>query len=286
MKLLASVNLTFITPCFCSGADPRKPEIRPASIRGEFRRWLRIFGADLKTESRIMGSAAGDTGTKSALVFRVRDVVPARPFTAWKNWKIATIDRPGKAYLTFFLTRQNPIKECLAPGTRFTLEVLQCKDLSQEDEELFWNAWNAMVDYGSLGARVSRGFGSWVSDENAEAEELPEPLDGFEALEEPLDLRIPFSKATLAADQERIFNSIGNSVKSMRKEKRWSGNKRTPFGTIQGGRQKSVYIFRPVVCESGFFLCLFHFPDFYAEKRDFAPKANGKDFQGKNFRKR
>ena len=284
MKLLASVNLTFITPCFCSGADPKKPEIRPASIRGEFRRWLRIFEADSKTESRIMGSAAGETGTKSALVFRVRDVVvPARPFTAWKNWKIATIDKPGKAYLTFFLTRQNPMKECLAPGTRFTLEVLQCRPLSDDDEELFWDAWNAMIDYGSLGARTSRGFGAWVSAENADAEELPGPLDDFEA-EEPRE--IPFFEATLAEKQDRIFDKIGDSVKNMRKEKHWSGNTRTPFGTIQGGRQKSVYIFRPVACKSGFFLCLFHFPDFYAEKQNPSSQANGRDSRGKNFRKR
>lgn len=263
MKLLYSVNLEFITPCFCSGANPQEPEIRPASIRGEFRRWLRIFGADLETESRIMGSAPNNndedddkkTGGKSLLTFRVLNVKKAPPFTAWKNWKLAEIDKPGKGYLTFFLTRQNPMKECLAPETSFTLQLWLRKDLSEEEDNLVWEAWSAMIDFGSIGARTSRGFGAWVSDENKNADELPVELEGFERQ------RIPIPGAT----QERRFDTIGNLAKTIRKTNGYSGKKPSPMGYVDGkSRQKSIFIFRPVVSAREVALVILRFPEFYA----------------------
>jgi CRISPR type III-B/RAMP module RAMP protein Cmr1 len=38
------IKITFITPCFCRGADcsdSGEPEIRPASIRGQLHWWFR-----------------------------------------------------------------------------------------------------------------------------------------------------------------------------------------------------------------------------------------------------
>lgn len=261
MKLLYTSNLEFITPCFCSGANPQKPEIRPASIRGEFRRWLRIFGADLETESRIMGNAPKseeETGGKSLLTFRVLNVKKTTPFTSWKNWKLAEIDKPGRGYLTFFLTRQKPMKECLAPGTSFTLQLWTRKELTEEDDNLVWDAWSAMLDFGSIGTRTSRGFGAWVSDENKNANELPVELEDFE------HQRIPIHGAT----QESLFDAIGNSVKMIRKSNRYSGKKTSPMGYVDGkSRQKSIFVFRPVVSAREVALVILRFPEFYASPK-------------------
>lgn len=262
MKLLHAANLEFITPCFCSGSNPQKPEIRPASIRGEFRRWLRISGADPETESRIMGAAPKSdkdddkiVGEKSLLTFRVINVKEAQLFDEWKKWKITQEDKPGKGYLTFFLSRQKPQKECLAPGTSFTLQVWTRKELSEEDDNLVWEAWSAMIDFGSIGARTSRGFGAWVSEENKNADELPPKLEGAE-----------FQRISIpGATQATLFDTIGNAAKTIRKSNGYSGKKLSPMGFADGkSRQKSIFIFRPVVCAQEVALIILKFPEFYA----------------------
>lgn len=271
MTLLDTVELEFITPCFCAGATPSAPEIRPASIRAEFRRWLRIMGADLATESRIMGSAAGDTGNKSLITFRVSNIRKAPLFTDWKKWN--PIPSGNNGYLSFFLKKQG--KECLSPGTKFTLQALTRKPLSVEDNDLFWEAWEAMIDYGSLGARSSRGFGAWVSKENAERDDLPEPLgDDFEF--DSIEIN-PVDQST-----NRLFNLIGEEVKNLRKEKQWSGKAYSPMGYVDGNsRQKSAYIFRPVKFKGGMNLLILKFMDFY--NNEVSKFAGGRNIPKKRF---
>jgi hypothetical protein len=54
-------ELKLLTPCFCAGADPNKPEIRAPSIRGHLRRWhARLYGHnDVKSVWGGIGKGGG-----------------------------------------------------------------------------------------------------------------------------------------------------------------------------------------------------------------------------------
>ena len=49
-----TIDIEFITPLFSHGATDL-PEIRPASIRGQFHAWFRIVGGDIESERRVFG---------------------------------------------------------------------------------------------------------------------------------------------------------------------------------------------------------------------------------------
>jgi len=68
-------KLHTITPWFLNGSDPRSPEVRAASVRGQLRYWLRAIegarGADLaqlwKRESNVFGSTGGSSSVSLRL---------------------------------------------------------------------------------------------------------------------------------------------------------------------------------------------------------------------------
>ena len=55
-------TLRFLTPCFCTGENSLKAEIRVPSLRGELRWWFRAVGGTKEQEQIIFGGAAGNAG--------------------------------------------------------------------------------------------------------------------------------------------------------------------------------------------------------------------------------
>ncbi len=66
-----SYHLTFLTPCFCAGANPSVAEIRAPSIRGKLRWWFRVLSGTFEEESEVFGAASGDGAISSSLMLRV-----------------------------------------------------------------------------------------------------------------------------------------------------------------------------------------------------------------------
>lgn len=190
-------HLTFITPCFCAGANQLEAEIRPASIRGCLRWWFRCAGGSAAQESEVFGSTAR-TGSASALQLRVRNVSRSSEDYAPTYQRLAD---PG-AYLSYYLgakTAERPSRlwktepdeethRCGIPretafypqGSSFELELRWLRMCRAETKQLFDTALDAFFRFGSLGYRKSRGFGAWCCTEKLVG--LTETEEAFKSL--------------------------------------------------------------------------------------------------------
>ena len=145
-----AIKITFITPCFCRGADcsdDGRPEIRPASIRGQLRWWFRALGGIPEDEKTVFGGVHGEA-TASKLVVRVKlGDKPAENFHATLPHK-----QGGRA----------ASKKAFSPGTSF--ELLLSWRLGGVDAKLrerFDRALEAWLHLGALGLRATRGGGNF-----------------------------------------------------------------------------------------------------------------------------
>jgi len=145
------VTLETVTPLFLGGADNRQPEIRPPSVRGQLRYWLRaalgtIVGDDLtalkQAESEVFGSTDG-TGAVGVRVWWLESKAPA-------PMEVNTLPHPSA---------EHPANMTGFPaGSKFQLQLVQRNDS---------NTWLAaisatllMVSIGGLGRRSRRGWGT------------------------------------------------------------------------------------------------------------------------------
>ena len=142
-------KITFITPCFCRGADCSEkgaPEIRPASIRGQLRWWFRALGGAPVDERDIFGGIAGKDPKASNVVVRVRmddKAVFDSPTLPHKF--------PGSAP-----------KKAFRPGTSFDLFLsTRLGGLDQGRETAFFRAVETWLLVGALGLRATRGGGNF-----------------------------------------------------------------------------------------------------------------------------
>lgn len=69
-------ELETVTPVFCSGANPKKPEIRPASFKGMMRYWYRATFAEnnIRRLHNIESKIYGSTKRASSFIIRIKDV--------------------------------------------------------------------------------------------------------------------------------------------------------------------------------------------------------------------
>ncbi|MDR0535619.1 MAG: type III-B CRISPR module RAMP protein Cmr1 [Puniceicoccales bacterium] len=147
-------KITFITPCFCRGADcseTGEPEIRPPSIRGQLHWWFRATGGIPADENVIFGSVHGGQ-TASPVVVRVR--APLTPQTV----SVATL--PHKS--------GGPAapKKALAAGSSFDLLIsTRLGGLKPELEKKFNRALEAWLLMGALGLRATRAGGNFIWEE-------------------------------------------------------------------------------------------------------------------------
>lgn len=146
-----TIKITFITPCFCRGADcsdTGAPEIRPASIRGQLHWWFRVLGGTSAAENAIFGSVHGNANA-SKVVIRVKySLTPATTSSATLPHKTG-----GHA----------ATKQAIAPGTSFDLLIsTRLGGLSPDLEQQFSTALDAWLLLGALGLRATRGGGNFT----------------------------------------------------------------------------------------------------------------------------
>lgn len=162
------LDLEVITPLMSGGAA-RQAEVRPPSLRGMMRYWLRallggIYGPSLPLVSAVEGGVFGHQSHTSPLALRVRRGAEAGELPpAGEAW-------PGLGYLFYsaYQTRRNAI----LPGkslqlrvqTRpFGLEPVEVEGVEMDAEQIWrlglGSLW-LMTRLGGLGLRMRRGAGN------------------------------------------------------------------------------------------------------------------------------
>lgn len=173
-------NTEVVTPLFLGGSDARlHPEIRPPSIRGALRFWLRCLVAGiastegplsetLQIESRVFG----DTNQAGSVAVTIRGEQRPRIATFTKDHAIRTSDGDylptGKDYLFWSNAksgrpgspRHQEAREFIMPGERFAFSV-RCRDPRHASDlhHAVAATW-LMTNLGAMGGRANRGAGS------------------------------------------------------------------------------------------------------------------------------
>lgn len=241
-------TLTFLTPCFCAGADQSRAEIRPSSIRGQLRWWFRALGGSKCDERDLFGGVHGEAPTASAIVVRVSDIKHGQPWNpphvspnspSSYVWHFASVSgkQPGSRGYGPRWNRD----AVLSPGTSFKLHILYRHPLPDALNAAFKRSLACFLTLGSFGLRATRGLGAFSCAE------------------------VPFDKCALdgtgfALDVRDITGSyaeaIGSLVKGTRKALDMKSDGPSPFGA-SNPRQTSAVWFRPL---AGNHLAIFEAP--------------------------
>jgi CRISPR/Cas system CMR-associated protein Cmr1 (group 7 of RAMP superfamily) len=144
-------KITFITPCFCRGADcsdEGATEIRPASIRGQLHWWFRALGGAPGEERDIFGGIHGNSPKASKVVVRVGMAGKPADFTS------PTLPHKSGGHAA--------PKRAFKPGTSFDLLLsTRLGGLDPEREAALGRAVKAWLLLGALGLRATRGGGNF-----------------------------------------------------------------------------------------------------------------------------
>ena len=224
----STIPITFITPCFCRGADCSEtgaPEIRPASIRGQLHWWFRAVGGTPQEEKDIFGSVHGVAAKASRLVVRVK--------YDGSNLKYAQSQTlPHKT--------GGPAASKLAvvPGVMFELLIsTRLGGFSPDLEKKFTRALNAWLHLGALGLRATRGGGNYTWNDAPKT-----PADYDAAIKEIIAgtslCAALLDKSYLNAEDARydITNTLNDKA----------FGEAAPLGRAFGGRKTSPLRFRVV----------------------------------------
>lgn len=147
-----------ITPCFCSGANQTRAEIRASSIRAALRWWFRALGGPNDLETEVFGGT--DPVTASSILLRVSNVV-SRP--------VGRLPQPHGvdplSYILYFPSVSSDKSRwteaaCYGPGTIFRLDVRQLRRINPKAEQMLDEAIIAFRHFGSIGMHVTRGLGA------------------------------------------------------------------------------------------------------------------------------
>ena len=180
-----SLSARVITPAFVGGAEPRRTDpdapLRPSSIRGALRHWLRMGLGD------VLGGGEGDEDRRRAALGGLRRIEAALFGTteagsrarvgptqagAPQTFAVDGTKQPGLAYLGYGLLpakRSDPDPKGLMPGQSLALRVgLQPRPSDPPalraamQEALLATLW-LWANLGGIGARTRRGWGAlWL----------------------------------------------------------------------------------------------------------------------------
>lgn len=161
-------NVEVVTPMFLGGADKKSAELRAQSIKGLMRFWWRAICdsddiASMKSsEDEIFGST-----TKKASFSITIDAATVKPvlknLPQGKRFEVKARGRVFRLgivdYLAFGIrdNRGRYAKEHIPSGQRFVIN-LDIRNLKFENTIL--QAFQALVEYGGIGAKSRNGFGS------------------------------------------------------------------------------------------------------------------------------
>lgn len=199
-------DVEVVTPLFLGGADPKKAELRAASIKGSLRFWWRaLYGCDdladmKKRESEIFGS----TEKKSSFSIQLNGIDNIKPImknvdkgkifvvnSSKGTFRLGIID-----YLAFGIRdhKQGYTKEHIQSSAHFSIKLIFNRCFSDEVLESFCN----FIRFGGLGAKSRNGFGS------LHIEDLPKHTKSYQN-----ELRgfCSFSKKTI------FFNNFAEHLK-------------------------------------------------------------------------
>lgn len=242
-------TLSFITPCFCAGANQSKAEFRAPSVRGELRWWFRALGGSYEEEKNLFGGIGigkGDTTQSSKIMIRVKELSPGIP---WQPPKVEQ-NNPS-AYVWYFASVSG--KESNQPGTgprwkpgaalppasRYSLQIVYREEVA---DPLFDRALKCFLLLGSIGLRSTRGLGAFY------CEELPYEKEKVRQLLNGTGFKFEELQNSDRKDGLKLANFIGSTVKTIRKEKGWKSENNTLMGGSEP-RQQSVIRFRPVLVD-------------------------------------
>ncbi|MBN1460124.1 MAG: type III-B CRISPR module RAMP protein Cmr1 [Armatimonadetes bacterium] len=186
MPTSIDATYTVVTPLFCAGADPSRPELRLPSFKGVLRYWWRALawsrcGRDLvaiqKQEDALFGSADGGQSRLNM------SLAPASEPPAVPIGTVLTVSptdsRPvgeGARYLGYgvmeaFARRPKDgrprteagqlTRGCLRPPFDFTVQLRE-RDLDDEELASVKDALIAAGTLGGMGAKSRKGYGSLV----------------------------------------------------------------------------------------------------------------------------
>lgn len=159
-----SVSMKLVSPAFMGGADPKKAELRTASLRGLLHFWWRATQPPmdpsklLEKENALFGSTK--TGQSKFLARVVEDKVTPLP--------VGKVVRNSIGYLGYGITEYDrnargvkTTRDALDAGSQFTLRLLFKKGHEENKQGLLDALW-CLTYLGGMGSRSRRGFGSAV----------------------------------------------------------------------------------------------------------------------------
>jgi hypothetical protein len=230
-------TLTFLTPCFCAGADQSRADIRPSAIRGQLRWWFRALGGSKPAEREIFGGVGGEP-TASSVMIRISDVV--KPSSAWTPPRVDP--NAPSSYVWYFarVSGKAPGSGSGTPGPRWNKDAVFSPDTSfklhvirrrEFTSPLFEKALSCFLTLGSFGLRATRGLGAFTC---AEVPFNRHILD---------DTGFQFTVRDL--NQSSWDSEIGSLVKDTRRTLDMKSTHPSPLGSSQP-RQTSGVWFRPL----------------------------------------
>lgn len=144
---MTRLRLLFHTPLFSKGSYDDRPEVRPASIRGQLHWWFRALGHSAADENAVFGSVHGKPVLASKVVVRVAKVEGQTGEVATLPHKRGGQASPKWAYL---------------PGSSFELILAErLGGLDEHRRKAFHRALEAWLLLGTLGLRATRAGGSF-----------------------------------------------------------------------------------------------------------------------------
>ena len=153
------LRMMVVTPLFMGGADNKKAELRPSSIKGLLRFWWRALHPYtdpkklLEEENKIFGGAGSGQGRSKVIIKITPSPNPkTEDIKSYKN-------NPGINYLGYGVVGSG--RKAIPPGYEFELQI-KIDGLSPEEEQKIEDALWCMLHLGGLGSRSRRGFGSVV----------------------------------------------------------------------------------------------------------------------------
>lgn len=274
MAFPLAIELEFITPCFCAGADQSKAEIRVPSIRGQLRWWFRVLGGSPAQEKRVFGGVHGNFGEDpdpsvrnvpraSALVIRVTDQQQKSEERDLPRWSGNAANDP-LGYLSYFASVSGETKgqrwkkgAFLSPGSRFRLHISLRQPIGKLEMELLERTLEAWTRLGSLGMRATRGFGALRNTSDLlSREEFKKWASSVP------NVRVAALNGPVPSGPDpwrRVMGELGEFLKGFRKDKRLSGREPTVLG-CSNPRLASALHLRPVWLKEGLLPVVYYTP--------------------------
>ena len=161
---MSTYQLEFITPLFSRGTYEDRPEVRPASIRGQLHWWFRALGGNATDEKAVFGGVHGGA-TASKVVVRVSSVLGTTGSVSTLPHKVGGQASPKTAFQV---------------GTRFDLQLLyRLGGLEDRLKSALDRTLETWLLLGTLGLRATRAAGSfrWEPHPSLNGNTLRPPAD-------------------------------------------------------------------------------------------------------------